>query len=78
MRCVQAANELDPEYWTLMKDRLPETVSIEDWLCKTLKSGDRVHTRRCVHAASCFTISVMIIHGTRMEGEFLKPLGFRE
>lgn len=37
----QAANELD-ENWTLMKDGLPETLTMIQWLQKNCKAGDRV------------------------------------
>ncbi|KAA0177377.1 hypothetical protein FNF27_01155 [Cafeteria roenbergensis] len=39
---AQAAAELDPECWTLMKDRLPATPSIDAWLADNLASGATV------------------------------------
>jgi Xaa-Pro aminopeptidase len=38
----QAGNQLDPKYWTLMKDGLPDTLTMVQWLSKNCKSGDRV------------------------------------
>jgi hypothetical protein len=31
---LQAETELDPKHWKLMKDRLPNTVPIETYLCE--------------------------------------------
>lgn len=38
---LQAENELD-ENWTLMKEGLPETPTLVDWLLKTIRRGGRV------------------------------------
>lgn len=38
---LQAGNQLD-QHWTLMKDRLPETPSVEAWLQTALPSGSAV------------------------------------
>lgn len=39
---LQAAQQLDPTCWTLMKDRLPETPSIEEWLANNIDAGKQV------------------------------------
>ena len=38
----QATQQLDPDNWTLMKDGLPETLTMVQWLSKHCKEGDRV------------------------------------
>ncbi|XP_060808234.1 xaa-Pro aminopeptidase ApepP [Amyelois transitella] len=39
---TQFANETDPAVWTLMKESLPETLTMEKWLTANLVSGDLV------------------------------------
>lgn len=39
---TQAVQELDAAHWSLMKDRLPETPSVEDWLASVLTSNEGV------------------------------------
>eukprot|EP00976_Prorocentrum_cordatum_P111245 1195335-Prorocentrum_minimum.AAC.4 len=39
---TQATNQLDAGCWSLMKDRMPDTIAIEDFLCQSLASGDKV------------------------------------
>ena len=39
---LQATQQMDPALWTLMKDRLPDTPSVEDWLATALQPGQRV------------------------------------
>ena len=38
---LQAEEQLSPD-WSIMKDRLKCTPSISEWLCETLKTGDKV------------------------------------
>lgn len=38
----QATQQLDPNHWTLMKDGLPETPTMVQWLQNNCKAGDRV------------------------------------
>jgi len=39
---LQAVQQMDPALWTLMKDRLSSTPSVEDWLAGELPAGARV------------------------------------
>lgn len=39
---LQASQELDANLWTLMKDGLPETPTMVQWLAKNCKAGDRI------------------------------------
>lgn len=39
---LQASKQLDPNNWILMKDGLPDTPSMTDWLKSVLSSGSRV------------------------------------
>jgi Xaa-Pro aminopeptidase len=39
---LQASKELDASKWTLMKDGLPDTLTMVQWLSKHCKEGDRI------------------------------------
>lgn len=39
---LQASQQLDASLWTLMKDGLPETPTMVQWLTKHCKQGDRI------------------------------------
>jgi len=39
---AQAGTELDGDHWTLMRDRLPDTPSIDAWLSENLEAGSVV------------------------------------